>query len=126
MDLILVRGVSGSGKSTVAEMLAEHNVAADDYFGDEYVFDPSLLGDAHAWCKGRVAGWMNEGVSRIAVHNTFTQDWEMQPYFDLAEQRGYRVHTLVVEDRHKSGDEHGVPDTVKAKQRSRIAKNMEF
>ena len=47
---------------------------------------------------------------RLIVSNTFTQQWEMKPYFDLAEQNGYRVYSLIVENRHGGVNEHGVPD----------------
>ena len=47
---------------------------------------------------------------RLIVSNTFTQQWEMKPYFDLAEKNGYRVYSLIVENRHGGVNEHGVPD----------------
>jgi hypothetical protein len=47
---------------------------------------------------------------RIVVSNTFTQEWEMTPYFELAEKYGYRVHSLIVENRHGGVNEHGVPE----------------
>jgi hypothetical protein len=34
----------------------------------------------------------------------------MQPYFDLAEKHGYRVYSLIVENRHGGVNEHGVPE----------------
>jgi hypothetical protein len=34
----------------------------------------------------------------------------MQPYFDLAERYGYRVYSLIVENRHGGVNEHGVPE----------------
>ena len=46
---------------------------------------------------------------RLIVSNTFTQEWEMKPYFDLAESYGYRVYSLIVENRHGGINEHGVP-----------------
>jgi hypothetical protein len=45
----------------------------------------------------------------IVVSNTFTQEWEMKPYFDMAETYGYRVFTLIVENRHGGVNQHGVP-----------------
>jgi hypothetical protein len=47
---------------------------------------------------------------KVVVSNTFTQEWEMTPYFELAEKYGYRVHSLIVENRHKGVNEHGVPE----------------
>jgi hypothetical protein len=48
-------------------------------------------------------------ISRIVVSNTFTQEWEMKSYFNLAEIHGYTVYSLVVENRHGGVNEHGVP-----------------
>lgn len=46
----------------------------------------------------------------IAVSNTFTQEWEMEIYFKLAEQYGYTVFTVIVENRHGGVNTHGVPE----------------
>jgi hypothetical protein len=48
--------------------------------------------------------------SGIAVSNTFTQEWEMDTYYELAKQYGYRVFSLIVENRHGGVNEHGVPE----------------
>jgi hypothetical protein len=45
----------------------------------------------------------------IVVSNTFTQEWEMEEYFKLAKEYGYKVFTLIVENRHGGVNEHGVP-----------------
>ena len=49
-------------------------------------------------------------ADKIVVSNTFTQTWEMQPYFDLAEKYGYRVYSLICENRHGGVNQHGVPE----------------
>lgn len=46
----------------------------------------------------------------IVVSNTFTQEWEMEPYFKLAEKYGYTVFSVIVENRHGGKNEHGVPE----------------
>jgi len=56
----------------------------------------------------------------IAIANTFTKLWEMLPYFELAEKWGYRVHTLVTENRHESTNIHGVPDDILLQMRNRF------
>ena len=58
---------------------------------------------------------MKDEEELIVVHNTFTADWEMDAYFDLAREHGYAVHTIIVENRHGSKNVHDVPqDVVKA------------
>jgi predicted kinase len=112
-ELFLLRGLPGAGKSTLANSLGGMQIEADKYFmdGDEYKFDPSKLKEAHAWCQFIVEEEMNYlKEERIVVSNTFTQEWEMQPYFDLAEKYGYRVYSLIVENRHGGVNEHGVPE----------------
>lgn len=119
-DLILVRGVPGSGKTTFAEIVLSHPsgnigevISADNYFIDskgEYVFDPSKLKEAHNSCQQKCAERMKLESFKIVIANTFTQEWEMEPYFSMAERYGYRVHTIIVENRHGSENVHGVPD----------------
>jgi hypothetical protein len=58
--------------------------------------------------------------SIIIVSNTFTQEWEMQAYFDLADRWDYQVTTLIVENRHGGVNEHGVPEETLTKMRDRF------
>ncbi len=86
---------------------------ADMYFVDRfgnYKFDPTKLKDAHNWCKLEVELIMKYDYSPVVVSNTFTQEWEMEDYYKLAEKYGYRVYSLIVENRHGGVNEHGVPD----------------
>lgn len=113
-ELFLLRGLPGSGKSTLAKSLGGKNYEADMFFerglDDVYVFDATKLPNAHQWCRNMVEVSMMDVEERIVVSNTFTQEWEMQPYFDLAEKYGYRVYSLIVENRHGGVNEHGVPE----------------
>lgn len=121
-ELFLLRGLPGAGKSTLANSLGGSWYEADQFFlneNGEYEFDASKLRDAHQYCQSRVEDSMKffTGLedtflspSRIVVSNTFTQEWEMKPYYDLAEKYGYRVYSLIVENRHGGVNEHGVPE----------------
>jgi predicted kinase len=118
-DLILLRGLPGSGKSTLGDVILTWpgntpDVLSDDnYFIDDkgvYNFESQKLKEAHNDCQLKCAERMKLEISRIVVANTFTQDWEMQPYIDMAERYKYRVHTLIVENRHEGQNIHGVPN----------------
>jgi predicted kinase len=111
-ELFLLRGLPGSGKTTLAKSIGGVFIEADLFFEYEgkYEFDASKLKDAHAWCQNAVKVWTKNGVEKIVVSNTFTQTWEMQPYYDLAEKYGYRVYSLIVENRHSGINSHGVPE----------------
>lgn len=120
-ELILLRGVPGSGKSTTAKLLGAGgsgtaHFEADMFFmeGGEYKFDVTKLRDAHQWCQSEVehAMLLNHTTghnSKIIVSNTFTQEWEMDVYYNLAKKWGYRVTSLIVENRHGGENVHGVP-----------------
>ena len=118
-DLILLRGVPGSGKTTLANVILQQPnnnpqeiLSADDFFegeNGEYNFDPTKLKEAHNYCQFRCSERMRQQKVRIVVANTFTQEWEMDEYFKMAERYNYRVHTIIVENRHGNENIHGVP-----------------
>jgi predicted kinase len=110
-ELFLLRGLPGAGKSTLAKSLGGKHIEADMYFEFEgkYEFDSSKLKEAHAWCQNAVRIWMINQVPKVVVSNTFTQTWEMDYYFELAKEHGYRVYSLVVENRHGGENIHNVP-----------------
>ena len=111
-ELFLLRGLPGSGKSTLAESLGGSHMEADKYFtyDGKYEFDVTKLKDAHDWCQNAVRVFMENKSKRVVVSNTFTQEWEMKPYFELAEKHGYKVYSLICENRHGGINEHGVPE----------------
>ncbi len=121
--LYILRGLPGSGKSTLANTIVDTIAVceADQYFVDketgEYRFNPDEIKIAHQWCKDEVENRMRYNqdtygldYSEIVVSNTFTQEWEMEPYFKLAEKYEYRVFSMIVENRHGGKNNHGVPD----------------
>lgn len=125
--LYIVRGIPGSGKSTFAKSLGGSHFETDNFFmvDGEYKFDGSKIKDAHTWCQNGVNTAMilnnTAGLNEtIVVSNTFTQEWEMKPYFEMAETHGYRVFSIVVENRHGGVNEHNVPDEVLTKMRDRF------
>jgi hypothetical protein len=110
--VILVRGVSGAGKSThVGDLYAKYvsdNVtatgftacSADSFFykNGEYLFDASLLGEAHSKCFSKFMSCMRNGEKVIVVDNTFIRMWELENYYKAALSAGYvvEVHEIQI------------------------------
>lgn len=134
-QLILLRGLPGAGKTSLAEFITEGINstirAADDYFyengpTDGYDFDPTKLGVAHKECVNRVKDDMKEGVDMIVVTNTFTKAKDMKKYIELADKFDYRFSSIIVENRHGNKSVHGVPDSTMDKMEKELLNNLKF
>lgn len=107
MKVIIMRGVSGAGKSTWIRnnyplATLRSVVSADHYFTDAhgiYRFDPNKLGEAHGACLRLYLEHIRKIDPLIVVDNTNTTVAEIAPYYALAEAYGYEVEivTLTVE-----------------------------
>ncbi|XP_038256096.2 uncharacterized protein LOC119854919 isoform X2 [Dermochelys coriacea] len=96
--LLILRGLPGSGKTTLSRILLGQNrdgvvFSTDDYFRqqDGYTYNVAQLGEAHDWNQKRAKQAMDQGRSPIIIDNTNTQAWEMKPYVETALGKGYRV-----------------------------------
>lgn len=115
--IVIIRGLPGSGKSSIGRIFTDKVRAADDYFmqNGEYVFNPKLLPQAHKQCFDNVSSDLaSKGLAVVA--NTFTMRWEMEPYLRLANDAGARVVVIDTFDAGKTDkelaqiNEHGVPE----------------
>jgi predicted kinase len=137
--LVLMRGVSGSGKSTRAHLLADGKdsavVSTDDFWYDDdgnYNFDHSRIGDAHEWARNQVWAWMERKKPYIIVDNTNTRWWEMMPYLRLAREYKYDVRLEMVGSlepaqlvHYAARNKHGVPLDVIQRQAKNFQKLMD-
>lgn len=120
VELVLIRGIPGSGKTTLARAMAgfEH-FEADMFFegpDGSYNYDRAKIRDAHDWCKRKTREALLKG-RRVVVCNTFRQFREMEPYFAMAKAVG--IETQVLEATGQWQNIHGVPDEMVERMRQR-------
>lgn len=128
--VVVLRGISGSGKSTYAKNLAAEVedsviVSADNYFykDGEYKFDKNKLGDAHAECLRQFLFALERGTELVIVDNTSAQAFECSPYMQLSYAFEYDAEIVtLVQDPSVAAKRnlHGVNETVIRRQLSNI------
>jgi predicted kinase len=115
-SLILLRGLPGSGKSTLAHVLSENGkypvLSVDNYFTHpltgEYHFQFEKNHLAYKECEVHTMKKMESNCEKILVANTFTMEWEMEPYFKLSARYNYRIFVITVENRHGKNNIHNI------------------
>jgi predicted kinase len=118
--MIIMRGIPGSGKSTMAKKIADQRGAlissADNFFfiDGKYTFRPDRIGDAHRYCQSNLTRDLRLGKD-VIVDNTNTQLFDMEWYINLAKHSDIPVYKCEIPfDRTKpeyyaARNIHGVP-----------------
>lgn len=103
-NLLIIRGIPGSGKSTYAKSLLAsssgdcylvtpnykgviytHHYEADMFFIDntgKYTFDKKYIKTAHEWCYNNTLKALADN-NNVIVSNTFVKLWELDKYFNI-------------------------------------------
>lgn len=122
MELILIRGLPGSGKSTFTLKMHRPNdiiLEADLYFMDaegNYNFNREGLYAAHNWCQRATRMYLGIG-NRVLVANTFTTVKELKPYFEIAKEFG--IVPTVIHCQNQFQNIHDVPTETLVKMKER-------
>lgn len=121
--VVIMRGVSGSGKSTFIKNHFPDAVvcSADKYYYDKngnYNWDGSKVGSAHAFSRTCFKSALQCKKPLVVVDNTNTRLKEFKFYLTMADQHGYDVTVIRLEVPLEvlfGRNVHGVPDeTVQA------------
>jgi len=133
--LLIIRGVSGSGKSTFADFLQSmipdceiEICTADDYHmvNGEYIFKVENLSKAHAWCQKKAFKAIDDNVRLVIVNNTSTSVNEYKHYENYARKNNYQVVSIVMENLNEHKNVHNVPDIILKKQKNKLINSLKI
>lgn len=118
--MIIMRGIPGSGKSTIAKLIQQGLpnsivLSTDDLFMTPegvYNFDPKKLGINHKQNQSKAMKACEEGKN-VIIDNTNTKQSEVNEYVKIAQQYGYKISVVSVLEQQPIAfkrNSHGVPE----------------
>lgn len=103
-QVVIMRGVPGSGKSTMAAKILEHSIKTygsaivcsnDDYPGyypeGVYAWTRERAKEARKWCQEKFEQAIKDGVAVVIVDNCHLTEKSYSFYKQAAEAAGYEV-----------------------------------
>ena len=100
--LVILRGIPGSGKSTIAKKLVEkeysHILSTDDFFirpNGYYDWNPKLIKEAHEWNFTRFV--YSPLFAQIIIDNTNTTYWEIKRYVEYIHYNNIKSEITIIE-----------------------------
>ncbi len=125
--VILIRSVSGAGKTTLAYILANHYYpqdprsvvcSADDYQGywvnNKYIWTPETCKLAHKYCHDKFLSLLQNDTPVVIVDNTNLTEKAMYFYKFNATGHGYEIQVISIEpqkymlEQYAERNTHGV------------------
>lgn len=87
--IIIIRGLPGTGKSTLAKKLCSEyshcqHFETDEFFmteSGEYAWSATKIGEAHDWCKKAAEQAFRQHITPV-ISNTFTTLKEIKSYLE--------------------------------------------
>lgn len=115
-DVIILRGLPGVGKTTIANFLAERLASENgavvlssyDFFmskDGEFIFDKTKIQAAHKWNFERFKQAVAKQLSPIIIDNSNIQRFHYYHYVDYAQRHDYRVSILTLPHNNLSDKE---------------------
>lgn len=113
-ELVILRGLPGSGKSTFAHLLTTGRNAViienDQYMYEDgvYIWKTSKMKGAIKDTNEKLYRALKTGVELIVISNVNVRLSDFNRYIEMGKNDGYKITSLIVENRADTKSKHGV------------------